>query len=49
MMRVEEFDLTLDIKENLIIIDETRDIEYSCQQCNYKATNIETRTQHMMT
>ena len=32
MMRVEEFDLTLDIKENLIIIDETLDIEDSCEQ-----------------
>ena len=51
---VEEFDIigkeeTIDIKENLIIIDEAQDIEYSCEQCDYKTTNIESRTQHMMT
>ena len=54
MVRGEEFDIigkeeTIDIKENLIIIEKTQDIEYSCEQCDYKTTNIESRTQHMMT
>ena len=51
VVRVKEFDIignkdTLDIKENHIIIEETRDIEYSCGQCDYKTTNIESRTKH---
>ena len=42
---VEEFDIigkeeTIDIKENLIITDEARDFEYSCQQCDYETTII---------
>ena len=51
---LEEFDIigkeeTIDIKENIIIIDEAWDIEYSCEQCDYKTTNSESLTQHMMT
>ena len=42
MVGGEEFDLT--VKEETIDI-ETRDMEDLCQQCEYKTTNIETRTQ----
>ena len=48
---VEEFDVifkeeNIDIKENLIITDEARNIEYCCEQCDYTTTLIEFLTEH---
>ena len=42
---VEEFDEickedSIDIKENLIIADDIRDMEYCCEQCDYTSTII---------
>ena len=52
VIRVEEFDVfhreeIIDIKDNLINTDEARDIDYSCKQCDYTTTVMESLTQHI--